>query len=344
MGYELVSSSNRLFAGSALTSGRKCMIAGVAAAVAAAVAPGANAGGIELGKGISATGFIDMSYSTVNIDGAEGNDNSFGIDQVETDFMYEGSNGVSAQVDIEFGEDASDIAGDDDTFVEQAFVTKKFNDQFSMKVGRFLSYSGWETEEPTGLFQYSGVGYAPYFYGYYQQGVSASYNAGKFALMGSVVTDVFGYAGGAIESNTDKLGYEVGVAIMPVEGFTAKAFYMSDKKTDRDVINVWASYAVSGFTFAAEYNDGDFDTDGEGNGYLLMGNYAMGPYGITVRYHDWDIENTVGTSVDKVKGFTISPSYKVGDNLLLVAEFRSDDVKAGGSDAKSFALEALFTF
>jgi hypothetical protein len=109
------------------------------------------------------------------------------------------------------------------------------------------------------------------------------------------------------------------------------------------VINVWASYAMSGFTFAAEYNDGDYHANGKGDGYLLMGNYASGPFGITLRYHDWDIEDGAGLTESKVKGFTLSPSYKAGDNLLLVAEFRSDDV-SGGGDAKSIALEALFTF
>ncbi len=101
----------------------------------------------------------------------------------------------------------------DDTFVEQAFITKKFSDMFSMKVGRFLSYSGWETEEPTGLFQYSGVGYAPFFYGYYQQGISASYSGGMFSVMGSLVTDVFGYTGWiATAKATPTLGFELGVA------------------------------------------------------------------------------------------------------------------------------------
>lgn len=246
-------------------------------------------------------------------------------------------------MDIEYGEDASDLIGGDDTFVEQAFITKKFNDQFSVKAGRFLSYSGWETEEPTGLFQYSGVGYAPFFYGYYQQGVSAHYDGGKFAIMGSVVNDAFGYAGGPLESDTDNLGYELGLALKPVEGLTAKLFYISDEKTDRDVINFWASYATGGFTFAGEYNTADYGAAGEGDGFLLMANYASGPYGITLRYHDWDIENGAGASINKVKGFTLSPSYKAGDNLLLVAEFRTDDI-AGGSNANSFALEALFMF
>lgn len=345
MGIDKASLLPRTTAGSAPRIGTTGLLAGLVVAAAAATAPPAIAGGIELGEGLSVTGFVDMSMYSTDTDGA---DPQFGIDQVEMDFMWAGSNGISAQVDIEYGEDASDIAGSDDTFVEQAFITKKFSDEFSVKAGRFLSYSGWETEEPTGLFQYSGVGYAPFFYGYYQQGVSAIYSGKKFAVMGSVVNDVFGYANGAVESDTKNMGYEVGVAVMPIEGLTAKAFYMSDKKTDRDVINVWASYAVNGFTFAAEYNDADYANTGagfaaKGDGFLLMANYATGPFGITVRYHDWDIRDGADAIFSKVKGFTVSPSYKASDNLLLVAEFRTDDV-AGGDDSKSFALEALFMF
>ncbi len=336
MGYETVSSANRLLSGSPLASGRKCMVAGVVAAVAAAIAPVANAE-IELGEGLSVTGFVDMSFLSTDIDGAEGGTTSgFGIDQFETDFLYSGSDGISAQVDVEYGGTSTTS----NTFVEQAFITKKFNDQFSMKVGRFLSYSGWETEEPTGLFQYSGVGYAPAFYGYYQQGVSAAYTGEKFALMGSVVSSAFD----PYESDTDDLGYELGVAVMPIEGLTAKLFYISDKKSDTDILNFWASYSAGGFTFAGEYNDGDYTAGGKGDGYLLMGNYASGNWGITLRYHDWDIEDGTGTSTSKQTGFTLSPSYKVGKNLLLVAEYRTDDVKAGGSDVDYIALEALFTF
>ena len=157
----------------------------IAGAIAAGLAPAAYAD-IELGSGLSVTGFIDMSYTNVDVDGAPGTMRSSGIDQFETDFLYSGSNGVSAQVDIEYG-----VSGDDDTFVEQAFITKAFSDKFSVKAGRFLSYSGWEAEEPTGLFQYSGTGYAPYFYGWYQQGVSAYYDGDKVDFMASVVNSAF---------------------------------------------------------------------------------------------------------------------------------------------------------
>lgn len=339
MGIDKVSPLSRLTAGALPGIRTKSLIASAVAAVMVGAMPSQSAAaGIELGDGLSASGFLDMSFVSVDPDGGPSS-SGFGIDQFEIDFMYAGSSGVSAQVDIEYGENASDLSDNDVTFVEQAFISKAFTDQFSMKVGRFLSYSGWETEEPTGLFQYSGTGYAPSFYGYYQQGVSAYYDGGKFAVMGSIVNDVFGYAGGPLERDTDNLGYEVGLAVMPMEGFTAKAFYMSDDKTDRDVINVWASYATMGFTFAAEYNDADYGVGGKGDGYLLMANYATGPAGITVRYHDFE-DDFRGISASAI---TISPSYKVGDNLLLVAEYRMDDVDGGG-DINTLALEALFMF
>ncbi len=309
-------------------------------AAGAAAVPVAHAE-IELGSGISISGFLDMSYLSVSPDGGSTTE-SIGIDQFETTFKYAGSGGVSAQVDIEYGEGFD--GSDDETFVEQAFVTKAFTEQFSVKAGRFLSYSGWETEEPTGLFQYSGTGYAPYFYGFYQNGVSAYYDGGVFAVMGSVVTSAFNPLDrNSIDGVDDDMGYEVGLALMPVEGLTAKLFFISDGDTDTDIVNFWTAYSVSGFTFAGEYNTADYGTAGEGDGFLLMANYATGPFGFTVRYHDFEIEDGGGATTDDGSAITLSPSYKVADNLLLVTEYRMDESDTNG-DSDSFAIEALFTF
>ncbi|MCR6653276.1 MAG: porin [Cellvibrionaceae bacterium] len=322
---------------------RKLLATSIAASMIAAASVPAAYAEIELGEGLSVSGFLDMSYVYSDADGVDSTDKTFGIDQFEMDFFYAGSDGVSAQVDIEYGESGTGN-GEDETFVEQAFITKKFNDQFSVKAGRFLSNSGWETEEPTGLYQYSGTGYGQYFYGGYQQGVSASYDVGAFQLMASVVNSAFD----PVERDTTTLATELGVAISPVEGLTAKLFYIQDEETD--LINFWTSYAVSSFTFAFEYNVGDYgDTlgleDVDGDGYLLMANYAVGNFGITVRYHDYSIEGSdAGQTItlDENSAITISPSYKVGDNLLLVAEYRMDEF--GDQDVNTFALEALFTF
>jgi hypothetical protein len=312
----------------------KKVIAVAVSTLAAGLAPVAQAD-IELGPGISVGGFLDMSYTYVDLDGVSPTAKTMGIDQFETDFKYSGSDGISAQVDIEYGESGKG-GNEDDTFVEQAFVTKSFTDAFSMKVGRFLSYSGWETEEPTGLFQYSGAGYAPFFYGYYQQGVSAYYGGSKFALMGSVVNSAFD----PIDRDTTELGTEVGLALMPVEGLTAKVFLINDN--DDDIVNFWTSYAANGFTFAFEYNTADYANGNDGDGWLAMGNYASGNFGFTVRYVDFEIETAAGATFLENSSWTFSPSYKFGSNLLVVAEYRMDDF--GAADQDMLALEALFTF
>ena len=75
-----------------------------------------------------------------------------------------------------------------------------------------------------------------------------------------------------------------------------------------------------------------------------MGNYAVGDFGFTVRYHAYEIEGPVGPAITEMSGITFAPSYAVGDNLLLVAEYRMDEDDVSNIDTNTFALEALFTF
>jgi len=309
----------------------------IAGAIAACIAPAAHAQ-IELGSGFSVTGFLDMSYFNLDIDTADGTEKSLGIDQFETDLLFEGSNGISAQVDIEYGGTSTTP----ETWVEQAFVTKSFSDKFSVKAGRFLSYSGWETEEPTGLFQYSFVGYQPYFYGWYQQGLSAHYDFGTVELMASAVNGLFD----PYDYNSDT-EIELGIGISPGENFTAKLFVYEEE--ENTFTNLWASFKAGPMTFAAEYVDRDFDVSGDGDGYLVMANFAKGFFGFTVRYAGYDLEDsldptTVGIDPLETTSITLSPSFKIGDNLLIVTEYRMDEYDVGGIDNNTAAVEALFMF
>ncbi len=323
----------------------------VAATLATAAALPAHAD-IELGEGLSVTGFVDMSFVYVDEDDASSTQD-FQIDQVETDFLYAGKDGISAQVDIQYSQDQEG----DSTFVEQAFIKKDFGNGFSVTGGRFLSYSGWETAEPTGLYQYSPTGYAGAFYGGYQQGVSGYYDTDAVDVMFSVVNNAFD----PNDSDNRKLAMEAGIALAPAEGVTAKAFYISDDEVD--LINLWASYETGGLTLALEYNIGDYGDAGvdlgvngldlgveafaeEADGYLLMANYAWDKFGVTVRYHDWTADDAAGDTAYENSAITLAPSYTVSDNLLLVAEIRLDETGDGSDsvDKTTFALEALFTF
>jgi hypothetical protein len=302
----------------------------IAGAIAACLAPAAHAE-IELGSGFSVTGFIDMSYFNLDVDGADSTEKSLGVDQFETDFLFEGSNGISAEVDIEYGGTSTTP----ETFVEQAFITKTFGDKFSLKAGRFLSYSGWETEEPTGLYQYSFVGYQPYFYGWYQQGISAQANFGAVQLMASVINSPFN----PTDYNSDP-DMELGLGISPGENFTAKLFvYEEDEDT---YTNLWASYQAGPVLLAAELVDRDLDTGADGDGYMVMANFAKGIFGFTVRYGDYQIDDVLDP-ID-TNSLTLSPSFKIGDKLLIVTEYRMDEYEAGGIDNNTAAVEALFMF
>ena len=236
----------------------------------------ASADGFQLSEKLSVTGFIDMSFLYVDDESTTDSTQNFGLDQFEIDFLYSFSDRFTAQVDLEYQDDGT--AEGAETDVEQAFFTYAINDSISVKAGRFLSYSGWESEEPTGLFQYSATGYGKYFYGAYQQGVSGYYDGDGFDVALSVVNDLGNLLGDGTDNS--QIGTELMLAVNPIEGLTAKAFYLT--VADTDLINVWASYAMDDLTLAAEYNtaDGSAGVDSEADGYLLMANYAMGMYGI----------------------------------------------------------------
>ena len=326
---------------------------GVSVAVAAlAVAlPGMAQADIDLHKNLSVSGFIDMSYTHADSD-ASGSASSFGLDQAELNFLYSFDDKLNAVVDLEY----QDNGTGEEVDVEQAYFTYGAMDGVTVKAGRFLSYSGWETEEPTGLFQFSGAGYAKYFYGGYQQGVSALYSTDMFDAAVSLVNDL-GDLEGEARGTDGKRGVETMIALRPVENLTVKAFYLTDHNTTVDEtitqINVWASYSMSGFTFAVEGNSSTnagaataiAGKDADATGYLAMVNYAMdNGVGITVRAHSWEVESDAGATVEDMSGITIAPSYAVSDNLLLVAEYRTDKDDVSDDDITTIALEALLTW
>lgn len=281
---------------------------------------------------LSISGFIDMSYLSIDVDGGESTHES-GLDQVELNLGYDFGNKLSATVDVEYqnSEEGVDI--------EQAYISYQVTESFSVKAGRFLSYTGWETEEPTGLYQYSGTGYAKYFYGYYQQGVSGLYSGDGYSLAVSVVNDL----AGPQSTDSEHPGIETMLALMPTDEITIKGFYSKDG--DVELINTWASYSAGALTLAAEYNmaeDSAF-VGSDASGYLLMANYIISDsVGLTLRYNDWEIEDALGATYEDATGITISPSYVVNDNLTMIFEYRMDEIN--DVDVNSFAVEALITF
>ena len=166
----------------------------------------------------------------------EDSDKNSGIDQWEIQLLYDFGMGLTANVDVEW-DDNGDGNGEE-MHLEQAYLTYQATPEFSGKAGRFLSYSGWETEDPTGLYQYSGTGYGKYFYGAYQQGLSGLYSRDWFTGAVSVVTDIGNLDGDV--TDMDNMAVEVMAAIAPTDSITWKTFYMGQESdiNNEDIIHI----------------------------------------------------------------------------------------------------------
>ncbi|MBK1880745.1 hypothetical protein JIN87_27935, partial [Pelagicoccus mobilis] len=100
-------------------------------------------GQIEINENLSVTGFLDMSV--FHADDDSGDSTSFDLDQMELDFLFSFDD-ITGQVDLDYQRgDAEEID------LEQAFITYDLGEGTSITAGKFLSYMGWETAEPTGL-------------------------------------------------------------------------------------------------------------------------------------------------------------------------------------------------
>ncbi|MGC6455706.1 MAG: porin [Coraliomargaritaceae bacterium] len=261
---------------------------------------------------LSFEGFVDMSYSHTDTD-SDGSDNSYGLDQVEINWLFNFEQ-VSGVVDFAyFGSDASDssVGSNDDTQLEQAYVTYAFDDGSALTAGRFQSMLGFEAFEPTGLYQYS-LAYDPdsSILPGYSEGVNYSYESGDFFFGVSLLS---GYAGGQGRSGrlggsnhalsnapdpADDSNYavEVGASYLIDDLTLFLGGYFEENESDtasRDgsthLINAYATYEMVTWLFAGEVNfgnsesgayglDDDFlrggESDDDAFSALLMANYA----------------------------------------------------------------------
>jgi hypothetical protein len=309
---------------------------------------------IKLNDNFSTSGFVDMSAhgaalkdSDATLDGS--------LDQYEMDFFYK-FGFFSARADIN-----SLSGGASGIFTEQAFITAALTQELSLGMGRFLSSSGFEAAEPTGLYQYSysksmsGCPTGPNcVYGGYQNGINVAYNTPKFGLYGAVVSDLWNPAETELLKSP---GFEGQISVMPVAGVTIKATQLWQIR-DKDAAstlgddgqgrtNIWASYAMGKLTAAAEFNlleswVGTPKRDASGMGWLAMVNFkATDKVGLTLRYSSLTIDDKNSDTDDMGSEVTFSPSFQVSPNWLVLAEIRQD---FGNYEATSYAAESTFSF
>ncbi len=329
-------------------------------------------GEIVINDFLSFEGFVDMSYSNTNADvdflGNE-SDNSYGIDQVEIDWLFD-FDVVTAQIDLAY--EGSD--GTQDTVVEQAFATYHLDNGGAVTAGRFASMLGFESFEPTGLYQYSfaygidpdgalsaiSAGFADDFNGgvlpLYDQGVKYTYESESTFFGISLVDSVdTGRLGG---DDDNSYGVEVAGAYDAGNGLS---FFLggrydnaesSGTQMDQYLVDAYVTYETGAWLFAAEYvyaqDEFDGGSDIDVNQALVMANYAYSDAASVtgrVSYVNFDV---FGDELEAFK-YTLAHNYAFTDNLALVTEasYVDGDVDLGpGIDFNelSLAVELLFSF
>jgi hypothetical protein len=304
---------------------------------------------IKISDNLSLSGFIDMSAQYNNqvfvFPGFTGVADQYtaGFDQFELDFMYKYGEKLSARVDLNSlaSVPAPELA------LEQAFITYT-EGPLAITAGKFLSVSGWEAAEPTGMYQYD---YSDaFFYGGYQNGLAVSYTVTPMiSLYASIVDNVWA-PGGVNDLNFNKPGAEAQIALMPTKEITAKVAYLFERKpgsvstvaTDGNfstsVVNGWVSYVMGPLTAAVE---GNYLTnynaiDDNGYGGLVMANFKItDEFAITGRYSMSDLDITGPASE-----VTVAPSVALLGNWFALAQvkyqFETEEV--------GFAVETTVTF
>ena len=275
---------------------------------------------------VELSGFVDMSI--LSDDGVVG----MGLDQLELDLSTDLGDGISIRADVNAMGPTAPVT------LEQAYIAYEVGEGLSLTVGKFLSCTGFEAAEPTGMYQYSYS--ATLVYGGYQNGIAASYATDKFGVYGAVVSSVWD---GSDKDLDGDFGIEAQLILTPIEGVTAKAaFAMEDKQ---NLINVWGLYENGPLSVAAEVNlMSDWGAYDSGLGYLAMVNYGLSDQiGVTARYSAIALTPPgKGAKDDETNEITIAPSYAISDNWGLVAEAKL--LTVGDADAiAQIALESLIT-
>ncbi len=294
---------------------------------------------IKVGDQLSLSGFLDMS-STAGFPDVGAKTYTATFDQFELDFMYKFSDKLSARADIN---SAGTVADGTVMKFEQGFLSYAASSALTVQAGKFLSSSGWEAAEPTGMYQYSWSD--ALVYGGYQNGVNASYVVSPMISVYAAYVDGIWIADGDMK----RAGYETQVALMPTKEITVKVtgMYEQEPGYGKSVLNAWGSYVTGPLTAALE---GDYlmnyaaEKD-NGIGYLAMVNYKLSDVtAVTGRFSGMSTSGATSGSADDFtqNEITVSPSYALAPNWLILAEakYQLDDSNKG----LGLAVETTVTF
>jgi len=288
---------------------------------------------IVLTDDLSAYGYIDMAYATS--DDASSYEGS--VAEFELGFAFTPADSQwSAVTELSFDNNSGDFDAAKGTVnnsaeFETVTITYAYSDALSFTAGNMLTYQGFETFDATGLYQNS-------YQGILSTDNGVVYSAGyAFGASVDYVTDMYSVGFWAGEGDGDEGSFEYFAKFTGVENLTVVAVLADDGVYDSH--NLWASYEIDAFTFAAEYYKTDYTgTADDTETYMALAYYAMGDAGLTLRYTTGEHK---GDDFEKI---TFSPSYAFSDSVFGLLEYSYADVKDQDTESSYLAAELIFSF
>ena len=287
---------------------------------------------IALSENLTMYGYLDFWLDGFDSDTAN-NGNDLGVQELEIGFSWADDGPWSAVYELSIdGGDSFAYQGSESTAIttETATVTYAASDSLSYTMGNILSYQGFEAYDATGLYQYSysGLDGGALYSAAYAFGGSVDYATDDYSL------------GFWIGDNGGNASYEYLYAYTAIPDVTIKFIYADDPGYEST--NVWGSYDMGDYTFAAEYYEdqqvGQLETDTT----MFLVYKAMGDAGLTVRFVDGSDYNGNGALVNYER-LTFSPSYAFSDSVFGLVEFTFEE-EEGGETGEEFAAEIIYSF
>jgi len=311
-------------------------------AVMAAFGMVASASAVKVNNNLSINGFIDGAYSLTDNAGVTPDEQTFGVDEVELNFVVSAGS-VSGLVSVDTDLDAvAPNKAHDNIDIEQAHFTYNVNDSISVTFGRYGSSLGFEREDPAGLFTYSRAYTDEFNFGDIDNGggvadgLTIAYAAGDFTLAASIEESV----NQDLEAADGDLDLEVSFTYTGFDGINIGGGYFFDNSTpanELDKLNLHISRQFGKLLLAGEYSTLEAQNS-DRDAYLLLADYDVSDkLGVAVRFSN--AEQLAQADYEK---FTIAPNYAITESLGAILEY--SDVEDNGNKSEEYAVELTYTF
>lgn len=241
----------------------------------------------------------------------------------------------------------------DELTVLDAYVSYDAGGGVTITGGKFLSYLGYEAFDPVNMSQ---ITYSPVTVGTlaaipaYHTGLRFDYTEAAFSAGFAVVDSVyspFGIAKGDGELKRNA-GFEAYVKFTGVPDLIVWAGVAHDiqggfQSEDVTVWDIWAEYKLAkNLTIAGEFLVKDGGEFSKGNTWLAYLNYAINEkFSVVGRVGGENLKGSTFGS-DFIQ-YTVGPSVKLTDNLVVRAEYSYYDYD-NGFERSLFGLQAIFKF